>query len=288
MAQPSTLQSKFSSIPVELHNLILEELDVEDVLSLSLVNQYFWNLAQRPIRTYLMSFVGGWAGQSIICVGDYLLHGDFPDDYPEDNKKEIERQYKVHLEEVGLREDEDEVEPISLYNLSTTYLYTETRAKFPEEALKQLLDMKQESGMPLCGVQRLGRVVTPKLSELYPEDQLWILRNLTKKVYVRSDAIASKPEDIHGPIIDGLGFGEVLVSRICWSSDPSVSFSWKGPIYRGAWAGHCFDITTLARLEREDEKGEWRDVSEEVAEEVAEMFESDLGSSWRELLKIWK
>lgn len=54
--------------------------------------------------------------------------------------------------------------------------------------------------------------------EYFPTDQPWILRNLTTKQFVRAEAIALKPEFIKGPHIIGLGFGEVLLSRICWTS----------------------------------------------------------------------
>lgn len=39
-------------------------------------------------------------------------------------------------------------------------------------------------------------------------------------------------------------------------------------ISRGVWAGHCFDITTLARHGDEIQGAEWRDVSKEVASEA--------------------
>jgi hypothetical protein len=66
-----------------------------------------------------------------------------------------------------------------------------------------------------------------------------------------------------------LGFGEVVLSRICWSSDPTIiNMPYNGKIHRGVWAGHCFGITTRARHEQ-DVKEEWKDVSEEVAKEIA-------------------
>ena len=123
-----------------------------------------------------------------------------------------------------------------------------------------------------------------ELSRFYPEDQPWILRNLTTQEYVRSEAIALKPEYIHGPNIDFLGFGEVILSRVCWSTDPWVAMSYKGGIHRGVWAGHRFDITTLARHEQDTEKEKgWEDVSERVAEEIARIWESEYGRNWRQL-----
>jgi hypothetical protein len=67
----------------------------------------------------------------------------------------------------------------------------------------------------------------------YLQDQQWILRNLTTKQFVRSDAIALKSEFIHGPNINGLGFGGVVTSRIRRSTSSSTSMSDTVYITRG-------------------------------------------------------
>ena len=93
-------------------------------------------------------------------------------------------------------------------------------------------------------------------STYFPKDQPWILRNLTTKEFVRAEAIALKPEFIDGPEIKRVGFGEVVMSRICWSKpSSSTGMDESIDIVRGVWAGHCFDITTLARHEEETKGG---------------------------------
>lgn len=79
----------------------------------------------------------------------------------------------------------------------------------------------------------------------FPTDQPWILRNLTTKQFVRAEAIALKPEFIKGPHIIGLGFGEVLLSRICWTS---AALDIEGPTTLAE--AYYFGITTLTRHER--------------------------------------
>jgi hypothetical protein len=117
-------------------------------------------------------------------------------------------------------------------------------------------------------------------------DTPWILRNLTTREYVRAEAIAIKPEYIHGPFINVLGFGEVVTSRICWSPDPSCSMN-SDSITRGPWAGHCFDIVPHRLLEREIEQQKektqtsWRDISDDVASDIAAIWESEWGEDWR-------
>jgi hypothetical protein len=113
--------------------------------------------------------------------------------------------------------------------------------------------------------------------EFLPRNEPWILRNLTNKQFVRSEAIALKPEFIHGPDINVIGFGEVLLLRICWSSAPAVGMEDPTNICRGVWAGHRFDITTLARHQKETgDEDDWVDVSDEVAEEIATICEATL------------
>ncbi|KAH6973831.1 hypothetical protein BKA56DRAFT_620029 [Ilyonectria sp. MPI-CAGE-AT-0026] len=96
-----------------------------------------------------------------------------------------------------------------------------------------------------------GSEMLAKEKTSFPEYQPWILRNLTTKEFVRLEAIALKPELIHGPKIDVLGFGEIVMSRICWPTSSSASKGDTTNISKGVWAGHCFDITTLARREGE-------------------------------------
>ena len=138
--------------------------------------------------------------------------------------------------------------------------------------------------MPVPFQDQVFKVLVPKLSRFYPKDQLWILRNLTTREYVRSEAIALKPEYIHGPHIDFLGFGEVILSRVSWSTDPSVATPYEGGLHRGVWAGHYFDITTMARHEQDTKEEGWKDVSEEVAEEIAKIWEGEYGSDWRQII----
>ncbi|EXU96961.1 hypothetical protein X797_009878 [Metarhizium robertsii] len=118
-------------------------------------------------------------------------------------------------------------------------------------------------------------------STYFPENESWILRNLTTKEFIRSEAIAIKPEYIHGPFIEYLGFHEVIVSRASWSTFSPTAMADPTEITRGVWAGHRFDITTLARHNLDPQATEWRDVSEEVAKEIASIWRDNHGPNWR-------
>jgi hypothetical protein len=58
-------------------------------------------------------------------------------------------------------------------------------------------------------------------------------------------------------------------------------------ISRGIWAGHRFDITTLAKHESETDSAEWSDVSSEVAKEIADIWAGEYGADLRLDLYYW-
>lgn len=91
-----------------------------------------------------------------------------------------------------------------------------------------------------------------------------------------------KPELIDGPNIDVLGFGEVLMARICWATSSYMSSEDGSGITRAIWAGHRFDITTVGRHEGKTKGEKWKDVSEEVVNELAGIWEDAYGPQWRE------
>ncbi|OJD29702.1 f-box domain containing protein [Diplodia corticola] len=258
------------TLPTELHDLIIDHLDMEDVFNLCISNRYFWNIGLGRIRDYIMSHLGTWAGERIVCVGEGVHVGDYPPAMYTDDER------------VRNREQLDEM---TLWEFQECEGFNQVvRVRVPDTFYRQLKHPDTASSLRQLGsyASCVLAEARPDLRSFYPDDQPWILRNLTTKEYVRSEAIALEPEHIHGPHIDYIGFGEVLVSRICWTADGTTIGMESKNIRRGVWAGHRFDITTLARHNKETKKGDWRDISKEVAEELAEIWETEFGSNWRE------
>jgi hypothetical protein len=159
--------------------------------------------------------IGSWAGDRIICVGDYV------DSYLPDGM---------------LTEDEiNEAGEKNVYEVAREY--TEVTS----------FDL-------------------PRLPDAFGHDRVWVLRNLSKREFVRNNALGDKTTNILGPAGGDPGLGDALLSRICWSSDPSGSKDLCDDITYGVWAGDRFDIQPIDTVENEDD---WKDVSEEVAEDVA-------------------
>ncbi|PBK94502.1 hypothetical protein ARMGADRAFT_1062620 [Armillaria gallica] len=79
-----------------------------------------------------------------------------------------------------------------------------------------------------------------------------VLRNWTKRVYVRRDVVVEESARYRGDI------SQVLLANICWSESGSCALNVD--ITRGAWAGDRLDVKLLRSVE---DKDEWEDVTEE-------------------------
>ncbi|GFP53144.1 hypothetical protein TASIC1_0002032800 [Trichoderma asperellum] len=272
-------------LPIELLWRIFQHAGtIQDVLGLGLAYPSLRGIAQRQLQDHFRQLFGRWANHNIVCAGEYVEAHDFPPGLFSIEDLEVLRQ----REHQAYSEDTEEtiwIAPTSLHDFTSggvSDIQKEPCMRGEIFRLREYLSMREwctSADMVNIGLRpRSDR-------EFFPTNEPWILRNLTQKQFVRAEAIALKPEFIHGPDINILGFSEVLLSRICWSSSPAFGIEDPTNICRGVWAGHRFDITTLAR-HREKTAGEndWVDVSDEVAQEIATIWQSNLGADWREFL----
>ncbi|KAJ5469369.1 hypothetical protein N7539_008987 [Penicillium diatomitis] len=247
-----------------IHHLIFANLqDVEDVLRFSLANRYFWAVGLLHIETHIMKSLAPWAGEPIVCVSEKTDPRDLPPNV---------------LNAVPTPTPNEQIShpptPWSNY------------AKNSGPALSQRLQewfLDYEAHHPMGSAHRTEILtgLKPEILAFYPQDQEWILRNLSTCEYVRGEVIALKQEFIHGPQMEILGFSEILIARICWSSEPEKLGVYKN-VNRGKWAGHRFDIAPLAWLE-DDCGGEvWNDVSNEILREIDLLIGGQLGDDWRD------
>jgi len=251
----------FTSSPPEIQELVFDALDNStDVFCLGLTNSNIWPLARKCFYLYLSSFLGPWAGENIVYVGENLEPGDFPPALLE------EQQMRLEIVS-GLDGDGDEGRLITLndytcggsgqdepgilvYNMSM-YVYRTCLDRDHQEHLRL------EAWYPGFNVEN---------SDFYPSYEKWILCNVTTREYVRSHVLAERDRGIFGDYMGGPGFSVVVGSRICWSNISVDNTS----IHRGLWAGHRFDITTWTRHERERQarNQEWVDISENIARDM--------------------
>lgn len=189
-----------------------------------------------------------WIGDRIICLGDY--HEDLPIGLlSQSEQAELD---KAELDEAELNEagDSDGGNGMNLF------LFAENKYYKPEYRYHDHI--------------------------LTKNSQLRVLRNLSKHEYVREMAIKVDGID-HGYYPShAVGFGEVVLSRISWSTSNSCGMAYNGDIHRGVWAGDRFDITTVDQIELADGGIEWTDISREVATEMSAIWVSEYGPEWLE------
>lgn len=259
-----------SNLPSGIHHIIFGNLDnIEDILQFSLVNRYFWALGLTHIENHIVASLALWAGEELVCAGNCSEPGDFPPGvFNQPRSKQAE----------GTKASRNT--PMDLYSMGVTYtkvggpsLSQTLREWFQQYQIKHPFS-KADHAEVMMGLQ-------PQVTEFYPRDQAWILRNLTTKEYVRGEVIALKEGFIRGPQIDVLGFSEVLVARIYWSTQAEKV---NRNLSRGKWAGHQFDITSFQYHEHNIEGEKWTDVSNEVLRELDVIFSSKLGDDWRDNL----
>ncbi len=280
-----------SRLPIELLDMIFRKLDVELVFVVGLQNQKLWEVARRHILAYRLSCCGPWTGEGIICVGDCLEPTDsLPDVITKSEEEGLRKELNGNRFSTHDEGSTDSVpEPTGLYDIADAP-YKQVESWESESSLARRLitgiaKIGEWHRVPaLRKAQILDDLCRYDVSDFYPEDQPWILRNLTTQEYVRSEAIAIKPEYIHGPHIDGLGFGEAVLSRICWSTSESCSMTTN--LNRGVWAGHRFDITTFDKHRQScSGQAEWKDISEEVANEIEKIWYDQFGDDWRDEIR---
>ncbi|PPQ99361.1 hypothetical protein CVT26_014304 [Gymnopilus dilepis] len=122
------------------------------------------------------------------------------------------------------------------------------------------------------------------LEKAYPTDRVWVLRNLTKKIYVRSNGVPtiSKDDyeltyDEHKGFAGKPGLSHILFSRISWSDDFSISMAYDKDedIARGAWAADRLDVRLLDEVEQELITDGWIDITQVEAKRIYDVFVQD-------------
>lgn len=105
-----------------------------------------------------------------------------------------------------------------------------------------------------------------------------VLRNLSQRLFVRSDTLSNL-------MVGAPGYGDlgrVMLAHICWSSDASIAMKYWGPINNGGWAGDRLDIVTLKTFGSDAELTTWDDVTESVACTMEEIWKSEFFDEWEE------
>ncbi|KAI1421907.1 hypothetical protein F5Y12DRAFT_800291 [Xylaria sp. FL1777] len=260
------------NLPPEIHHMIFSFIhNPVDIVCLAFTNRYFWSLSRQYLFNYILCGAGTLAGCKIACVDEDVRAGNYPPGMLSAEEQEVVRRKKYPYDET----------PTILQHFGANT----SSASYKSVRRTHWLGLKIR-----CGSRDLGKDpafnyvwphLWPDLETIVDVKQPWILRNLTTKQFVRSEAIALSEKYIHGPYIEYFGFGELVVMRSCWTSSPLLNMKSDPTKRKGPWAGHRFDITRLSRHEEQTRGEEWMDISDEIASEIATIWEAEYGPEWR-------
>ena len=240
--------------------MVFEEVhDVHDAIMLGLTHDTLMLIGWKHIRSLILEDSAPWAGGRIICVGEYTE--TLPDGFLSDEEAEELRR---------LNDSRPSKYRIDRINLSTNF-----RDHF--DNLRHDVHMPYER---LWGLSWEERNIFSQIIKgtRYEWEDGWVLMNLSTMEYVTSKA-ASRILCSMNPT-DGGCFGQLILSRICWSSDYSTSMRFDRPLHQGVWAGDRFWIlTTDVFKERTSGEEGWKDVSVEAAKWLRDILRSDGGDS---------
>ncbi|KAJ7119851.1 hypothetical protein C8R44DRAFT_878237 [Mycena epipterygia] len=264
------------NLPVETIREIYSHIDsLVDVVCLSMACQLLWEIGRGHLHRHIASIAASccWAGDRIICIGDYLRNDDIPKNLlTPDEEQEFLGIGPEKLQTAEEEEAEDE-EDNTLYG----YPFDETpRDDFSRWNISQVPGLLERLGYDFYTYRTLASLCNTGYKSPTSEE-LRVLRNLSRRQYVRESVLRDLKARMPGKGTKDVGFGEVVLSRICCSSDGSVSMSYDGDIHRGVWAGDRFDIVSSEWIQGVDDEAGWADVSVEVLEEMEKIWRSEYG-----------
>jgi hypothetical protein len=187
---------------------------------------------------------GGWAGDRIICLGDYA--NSWPD---------------------GV---------VSAVDFSDPPSPGASQDIWSEDGYGDYISNDDEEN-PQVFARSCRTVRNVDLGDevwaAYPNDRVWVLRNITKKLYVRSNGIPTVNNENrltyngHHGLKGFPGLGNVLVANIGWSQDSSTSmwYSRSGKLAEGNWAGNRIDVRLMDDIVEDMAKEGWTDISRQEA-----------------------
>jgi hypothetical protein len=143
-----------------------------------------------------------------------------------------------------------------------------------KEYLQAMEDWKEGCGISGSRWEVMERDLA--CGNLFPQDRVWVLRNLTTRELVstkKTTTMKMKTRSIAKSALNlqGLKLDDLLLMKICWTSIPSYGPDEKLGVHRGSWAGHRFDIVTLDVHQAEEKDSKWRDVTEEATKEARKL-----------------
>ncbi|RDX57215.1 hypothetical protein OH76DRAFT_1394999 [Lentinus brumalis] len=255
------------SLPDELLLDIVDlpELQWEETLILAVTCQRLFYLLLKLINQARVQVSAPWAGNRILCVGEYAQYEDLPATLLKAGERAIiDAEIKTRGSRYGglrLLGCEENIPFRGAFSYLADFL-----RKFKSDADRKTFKLVASVTFP-------------------PERTDWVLCNTVKREYVRASALAElarKPND-QQPFLPHcrLDLGHALLTRICWSNVELPNTPPRMKMHRGPWVGDRFRITTMDRLPSgSNPESEWKDISKEVVRELVAVCRKRFGKEW--------
>ena len=278
-----TVASPFTLLPNEIIMMIYSHIpDCMPTVFLALTCRRHWQIG-RPFIQSRVQKASSWAGDRIICLGDYCVPCDTP---PSLELTKAEETSLLVLDEIIFEDEDDDTDDgiiphISLYEYAEEQFKSQSSFNLCHELRETLLEGSWTDETDYS----LFRILADNYTPGTPESSLdkLILRNLTTGEYVDGKAfektkslwleqnpysdLAERPEE--------LGFGQIAVMRASWSAEGGTAMGYAGDLHRGVWAGHSFDTVPASEMQKEKSKREWKDVSKEVLPQIVAIWDAE-------------
>lgn len=193
------------------------------------------------VKLIFDNLLGSWADQRVVCVGDYAE--TIPPEYGSKS---------------GTLYNNGYTEVLSLHSCAKEF-FEGLKCHCPQHAETFRLEYSR------------------RFEKSFPSNQQHVLLNLTSKEYVlcRRDVRISGKELDQDQDARVWGLGDAVISRICWSQDPSISMETYDGCWdvEGPWAGHRFAIVSVSVFDKvtKGRKG-WKDASGDVYKVLANIW----------------
>ncbi|KAI5824770.1 hypothetical protein K523DRAFT_420544 [Schizophyllum commune Tattone D] len=268
----SVQTSPVANLPNEVLEAIFLLLDDPlDVLCLAFACRATWQASEQAIRAFVKPWQDGWRGHRIFCVAD--TEGATMDD-------------AIGTLELSAEEEREMREAGELYFLGYLPSYAEIGdtllpwTDLADTFLNPLYERMKKNGESIDRL--LGKVLRRLFQPRRPIGETgYVLRNLTRKVVVRGDAIAEFNQKYQSVLRKPASLADAAFARATWQpvwarNPPRRGRGWipgymrDRKRWRGVWAGNRFDIVPMAVFEQEkaDAGDDWVDESSSLVEEI--------------------
>lgn len=252
-----------------------------DIICLCLADGRLFGIGLSRVIELQRVLFASWAGRRVICLGRYTEDDDYPPSIQGYVKQELRRMQRIGADsDNGSDSDGDCEEQEDERQFPSRELYYLVRAHYGEFGYGHELRYQREDSDRYDALDPDEKKAYRSLGEpKYASADQEILCNLSKGEYVRNKALQelaaeSDDEDKRRWIrkLSSVDLEHALLSRICWSTDPSISMSYDKDLHRGPWAGDRLEVTTMDKLTNDVE---WKDISGEVVDVLREIWTTE-------------